>query len=94
MQETAPLQLPVEGLDGGSASHIVLQGLARDAIVPCHTGHAVGSRLEAVGIRSDHGRQVILAPPARGEAACSLKDYCITTDVQGVLACDLCHSHQ
>ena len=92
MQETAPLQLPVEGLDGGSASHIVLQGLARDAIVPSHTGHAVGSRLEAVGIRSDHGRQVILAPPARGEAA-SLKDYCITA-VQGVLACDVCYSHQ
>lgn len=92
MQETAPLQLPVEGLDGGSASHIVLQGLPRDAIVPCHAGHAVGSRLQAVGIGSDHGRQVILAPPARGEAA-SLKDYCITT-VQGVLACDVCHSHQ
>ena len=92
MQEPAPLQLPVEGLDGGATGDIVLQGLPRDAIVPCHAGHAVGSRLEAVGIGSDHGRQVILAPPARGEAA-SLKDYCITA-VQGVLACDVCYSHQ
>ena len=93
MQEPAPLQLPVEGLDGGAAGHIVLQGLPRDAIVPCHAGHAVGSRLEAVGIGSDHGGQVILAPPARGEVAASLKDYCITA-VQGVLACDVCYSHQ
>ena len=92
MQEAAPLQLPVEGLDGGAAGHIVLQGLPRDAIVPCHAGHAVGSRLEAVGIGSDHGGQVILAPPARGEVA-SLKDYCITT-VRVVLACEGCHSHQ
>ena len=91
MKEPAPLQLPVEGLDGGSACDIVLEGLARNTIVPRHTGHAVASWLEAVGIGADHGRQVILAPPARGEA--SLKDYCITT-VQGVLACDVCHSHQ
>lgn len=92
MKEPAPLQLPVEGLDGGSACDIVLEGLARNTIVPRHTGHAVASWLEAVGIGADHGRQVILAPPARGEVA-SLKDYCITT-VRVVLACEGCHSHQ